>query len=83
MSLSTYIWVIDNSDCSTTYQHHFATQAEAEQMLAALTEKARAVESEPCQIESQMECNADGVTLTASFHFSCQAETLIFQLALR
>ncbi|XNM62244.1 DUF406 family protein [Escherichia coli] len=31
------------------YSRVFANRAEAEQMLAALTEKARSVESEPCK----------------------------------
>ncbi|EEP89587.1 hypothetical protein ykris0001_44500 [Yersinia kristensenii ATCC 33638] len=52
-------------------------------MLKTLTEKARAVESEPCLIEHKLEETTDGVRLTIDFTFSCQAETMIFQLGLR
>lgn len=42
--------IMDNSDCTASYSRVFANRAEAEQTLAALTEKARSVESEPCKI---------------------------------
>ena len=42
--------IMDNSDCTASYNRVFANRAEAEQTLAALTEKARSVESEPCKI---------------------------------
>lgn len=42
--------IMDNSDCTASYSRVFASRAEAEQTLAALTEKARSVESEPCKI---------------------------------
>lgn len=75
--------VMDNSDCKATYQHTFPQRSEAEAMLASLTAKAREVESEPCLIESAFSETAEGVVLDCSFTFSCQAETLIFQLGLR
>lgn len=37
--------IMDNSDCTASYSRVFANRAEAEQTLAALTEKARSVES--------------------------------------
>ncbi|ADZ43327.1 Conserved protein [Yersinia enterocolitica subsp. palearctica 105.5R(r)] len=52
-------------------------------MLKTLTEKARAVESEPCLIEHKLEETDGGVRLTVDFTFACQAETMIFQLGLR
>jgi len=33
--------IIDNTDCTATYSRVFATRAEADETLAALTEKAR------------------------------------------
>ena len=42
--------IVDNTDCTASYSRVFANRAEAEQTLAALSEKARNVESEPCQI---------------------------------
>ena len=38
--------IMDNSDCTASYSRVFANRAEAEETLAALTEKARGVESE-------------------------------------
>ncbi|SFC32747.1 YfcZ/YiiS family protein [Pragia fontium] len=75
--------VMDNTDCTASYQNVFVNRDEAEQMLKMLTEKARAVESEPCLIESRLEDVTGGVQLTTDFTFSCQAETMIFQLGLR
>lgn len=75
--------VMDNSDCTASWSQTFTRRQEAEEMLARLTEKARQVESDPCQIEARIDETAEGVRLTADFTFACQAETLIFQLGLR
>ncbi|MBA1656429.1 DUF406 family protein, partial [Escherichia coli] len=61
----------------------FANRAEAEATLAALSEKARNVESEPCKINSTFTDVDGGVQLSIDFVFSCEAESLIFQLGLR
>lgn len=75
--------VMDNTDCTASYSKVFADQAAAEATLNVLTEKARAVESEPCLIESKIDAVEGGVKLDIDFTFSCQAETMIFQLGLR
>ncbi|GKW42511.1 YfcZ/YiiS family protein [Pectobacterium parvum] len=75
--------IMDNTDCTASYSNVFGDRAEAEAALAALTEKARAVESEPCEITSTLEDVGGGVKLDIDFTFSCQAETMIFQLGLR
>ncbi|KFF61306.1 hypothetical protein IW01_20300 [Pectobacterium brasiliense] len=75
--------IMDNTDCTASYSNVFGDRAEAEAALAALTEKARAVESEPCEITSTLEEVDGGVKLDIDFTFSCQAETMIFQLGLR
>lgn len=75
--------VMDNTDCSAAYRHQFASQDEAQAMLTQLTAKARDVESDPCQITSQITPNGQGFELSIDFLFCCQAETLIFQLGLR
>lgn len=75
--------IIDNSDCSVDFSHVYATQAEAEDALSYLTSKARAAESEPCVITSQIREVSQGFELIARFGFSCQAETMIFQLSTR
>ncbi|MGU0160082.1 YfcZ/YiiS family protein [Escherichia coli] len=55
--------IMDNSDCTASYSRVFANRAEAEQTLAALTEKARSVESEPCKISPTFTEESDGVRL--------------------
>lgn len=75
--------VLENKDCTASYQQVFATQQDAEAMLKTLTEKAKSVESEPCEITHSINPVAGGVELSANFTFSCEAESLIFQLGLR
>jgi len=75
--------IIDNTDCTASYQQLFATRSEAEAMLADLTARARKAESDPCLINSQFAEQADGVELTADFTFCCQIESINFQLGLR
>ena len=75
--------IVDNTDCTASYSRVFANRAEAEQTLSALSEKARNVESEPCQINPTFTDVDGGVQLDIDFVFSCEAESLIFQLGLR
>lgn len=75
--------IVDNTDCTASYSRIFANRAEAEQTLAALSEKARNVESEPCKINPTFTDVDGGVQLDIDFVFSCEAESLIFQLGLR
>ncbi|HDZ1349538.1 YfcZ/YiiS family protein [Klebsiella pneumoniae] len=75
--------IVDNTDCTASYSRVFANRAEAEQTIAALSEKARNVESEPCQINPTFTDVDGGVQLDIDFVFSCEAESLIFQLGLR
>jgi len=66
--------IVDNTDCTASYSRVFANRAEAEQMLAALSEKARSVESEPCKINPVFADVDGGVQLDIDFVFSCEAE---------
>ena len=75
--------IIDNTDCTASYSRVFADKAQADETLAALSAKAREVESEPCQIAPRYTEVDEGVRLDIDFVFSCQAETMIFQLGLR
>ncbi|ACX87241.1 DUF406 family protein [Pectobacterium parmentieri] len=75
--------IMDNTDCTASYSKVFGDRSDAEVALTALTAKARAVESEPCDITSTLEEVDGGVKLDIDFTFSCQAETMIFQLGLR
>ncbi|WP_392560525.1 YfcZ/YiiS family protein [Orbus mooreae] len=75
--------IIDNEDCTAEYENVFATEALAQEKLQSLTIAARDVESDPCQIMSQIDKVDNGYKLSAKFHFCCGAECLIFQLKLR
>jgi uncharacterized protein (TIGR00743 family) len=75
--------IMDNSDCTASYSRVFTNRTDAEETLAALTARARGVESDPCQITSTFTEVDGGVRLDIDFVFACEAETLIFQLGLR
>ena len=75
--------IMDNSDCTASYSRVFTNRAEAEETLAALSKRARDVESEPCEIKSTFTEVEGVVKLDIDFVFACEAETLIFQLGLR
>lgn len=59
--------IVDNTDCTASYSRVFANRAEAEATLAALSEKARNVESEPCKINSTFTDVDGGVQLNIDF----------------
>ncbi|MDY1036028.1 DUF406 family protein [Enterobacteriaceae bacterium RIT714] len=75
--------IMDNTDCTASYSRVFSKRSEAEETLAALTQRARDVESDPCEIKSTFTEVNGGVQLDIDFVFACEAETLIFQLGLR
>ncbi len=75
--------IMDNTDCTASYSRVFPNRAEAEETLAALSQRAREVESNPCEIKSTFTEVEGGVQLDIDFVFACEAETLIFQLGLR
>ncbi len=75
--------VMDNSDCTADWSAVYPDRAAAEAALAQLTRNARSVESDPCRIDSEISEDSGGVRLQVVFTFSCQAESMIFQLGLR
>ena len=75
--------ILDNSEREAKISQLYATQEEAQQAFQRFTQKARDVESDPCQINSEINAVDGGYQLDASFTFSCQAEVIIFQLGIR
>jgi uncharacterized protein (TIGR00743 family) len=75
--------ILDNADCVATYSKQFATKEDALAAQESLVAKARSIESEPCQISADLTQAGNAYQLDMSFVFSCQAETLIFQLGTR
>lgn len=75
--------IIDGSDCTVEVDQYYATPQLAQEALDYLTEKAKAAESDPCHIQSEIQVVEEGARLKAQFVFCCQAEAMIFQLSTR
>ena len=75
--------LIDNSECGTQIRKEFQSEAEAKQALQALTEKAQEIASDECQIDADVKQIEGKWLMQADVTFSCQAEALILELALR
>ena len=60
--------LFDNSDCSLPIEQFYATRQDAEGALEYFTLKARDVESEPCQIQSEIQQVEEGYVLKAVFN---------------
>lgn len=72
--------LFDNRDCSQLIEYVYDSEAQAQKALAFFTQKARDVESEPCEIQSELTKVEDGCLFRANFTFCCQAELVIFQM---
>lgn len=72
--------LFDNRDCTQEINYIYDTQEQAQSALDFFTQKAREVESEPCEIQSEISKVDDGYLLKAKFAFCCQAELVIFQM---
>lgn len=75
--------IIHEDDCTVLINQIYATEQEAQTALAILTEKAKSVETDPCQIHLSLEQTDDGVLLKGSLIFCCSVEKIIFQLSTR
>lgn len=75
--------MLDNAERSLAFEAVYDTQTQAEQAVAFFTEKAKSVETEPCQIRSEIQQLADGFLMKMWIEFSCQAEVILFQMAVR
>ncbi|OOF59538.1 YfcZ/YiiS family protein [Rodentibacter myodis] len=72
--------LFDNRDCTQEINYLYDTQAQAQTALDFFTQKAREVESEPCDIQAEISSTEEGYLLKAEFTFCCQAELVIFQM---
>ena len=75
--------MLDNNDCSIAFNAVYDSEAQACAALAYFTEKAESVETEPCEIESEITALDDGFLLIIQITFCCQAEVVLFQMAVR
>lgn len=72
--------LFDNRDCTQEIHYIYDTEEQAQAALDFFTQKAREVESEPCEIQAEVSKTDDGYALKAEFTFCCQAELVIFQM---
>lgn len=72
--------LFDNRDCTQQIAYIYDTQEQAQAALNFFTQKAREVESEPCEIRAEITNTENGYLLKAEFAFCCQAESVIFQM---
>ena len=75
--------VIDGSDCSAQLQRLVVNGDEAAALIAEWTALANSKASEPVSVTHQLTAQGEQQLLQASITFPCQAEALIFQLAVR
>ena len=75
--------MLDNSECQIAFEAVYDTQEQAEQAVEYFTQKAKSVETEPCKIKYEIKPLEEGVLMQMWLEFSCQAEVVLFQMAVR
>lgn len=75
--------IIDGEERAVDFSQVYESEAQAQAALDYLTQKAEAAANEPCQIKSSIKAVENGYELQANFEFSCQVESMIFQLSTR
>ncbi len=75
--------MLDNADRQIAFEAVYDSEAQAQQAVEYFTQKARTVETEPCQIRSEITPLAEGFLMKMWIEFSCQAEVVLFQMAVR
>ncbi len=72
--------MLDNSECVVAFELAYPTMEAAQQAVNFFIEKAKSVETEPCLIHYTLEPDA---LLKMRLEFCCQAEAILFQMAVR
>lgn len=75
--------MLDNQDRQLAFEIVYSSEEEALQAVEFFTQKAKSVETEPCQITHEILPLTEGYLLKMALVFSCQAELILFQMALR
>ncbi|WP_439286901.1 YfcZ/YiiS family protein [Lonepinella sp. BR2357] len=70
----------DGSESAVNISQVFVSQQEAEQALAYFTLQAKQIESEPCEIYSDIQAQENVFTLTLHIQFCCEVEAVLFQM---
>ncbi|MBN6709682.1 hypothetical protein B0186_01730 [Canicola haemoglobinophilus] len=75
--------MLDNSDREVIFDAEYDTEQQALTARDYFIQKARDVENEPANIDSEITALSDGFRLKMHIIFSCQAEVVLFQMAIR
>lgn len=75
--------MLDNCERHIIFEAVYDSIEQAQQAVEFFTEKARKVETDPCEISCEIQPLVEGVQLKMSITFSCQAEVVLFQMAVR
>ncbi|WP_439238722.1 YfcZ/YiiS family protein [Lonepinella sp. BR2919] len=71
---------LDGSESAAQISQNFPTQQDAEQALQYFIQKAKQVESEPCEIHSDIQPIENNVVLHLKIVFCCEVEAILFQM---
>lgn len=75
--------MLDNSDRQIAFEAVYDSEAQAQQAVEFFIEKAKSVETEACVIQHSISPIEDGFLMQMRIEFSCQAEVVLFQMAVR
>ena len=75
--------MLDNSDHQIAFEALYDSEKQAQQAVEFFTEKAKSVETEACVIQHNISQVEDGFLMQMQIEFSCQAEVVLFQMAVR
>ncbi|QLB17493.1 hypothetical protein A6B40_07805 [Mannheimia varigena] len=75
--------MLDNADRQIAFEAVYDSEEMALKAVEFFTQKAKSVETETCEIQSEITQIADGFLMKMWITFSCQAEVILFQMAVR
>lgn len=76
--------MLDNSERQIAFEVIYDSKEIAQQAVVFFTQIAKSVETEPCEIEYEIQQIVEaGALMTMRITFSCQAEMVLFHMALR
>lgn len=75
--------LLDNRNRQISFEAVYNNADEAQQAVEFFTQKAKSVETDPCEIETEISPVEDGFLMKMWIEFSCEAEVILFQMAVR
>lgn len=75
--------LLDNRNRQISFEAVYNSEDEAQQAVEFFTQKAKSVETDPCEIETEINPIEDGFLIKMWIEFSCEAEVILFQMAVR